>query len=369
MRETLAGIGLSEAVTFALVSPAMVERFGPIDDALVPGEGQAGGRPLTVTNPLSSQHSVLRQSLIGSLLEVVSTNTRFGRPDVAIFEVGKGYGATEEGDSTHEWWRLGLALTGAADVPTWDRPARPYDLDDAKGIIELIAERLGFARPSYSPIEDDPNLHPGRAARVIADGQIAGRVGEVHPSVIDELELRVDRILVAELAVAGLSGGQPDTPRVSSPSRHPIVDRDLAVIVADATPAGEVEAVDPAPRRSAPAHGDPVRHLPRAATGRRGEEPRVSIGVRGGRPDAGRERGRQRRGRHHGGSRERRRGPTQDLAPSPKVPDGARGGLLATREKPLLPLRGSRAGSPARTVTKEVRWISGISPASRSPTG
>ena len=76
VRETLAGIGLSEAVTYALVSPAMVERFGPIEDALVPGEGEAGGRPVTVTNPLSSQHSVLRQSLIGSLLEVVSTNAR-----------------------------------------------------------------------------------------------------------------------------------------------------------------------------------------------------------------------------------------------------------------------------------------------------
>ncbi len=241
VRETLAGCGLSEAVTFALVSPAMVERFGPIEDAVVPGEGQPGGRPLTVTNPLSSQHSVLRQSLIGSLLEVVSTNTRLGRPDVAIFEIGKGYGATEEGDATHEWWRLGLALTGAAEMPAWDRPARPYDLDDAKGIIESIAERLGFARPTYSPILDDPNLHPGRAARVNADDQLAGRVGEVHPVVIDELELRVDRILVAELAVAGLSGGQPDTPRVASPSRHPIVDRDLAVIVTAGTPAGHVE--------------------------------------------------------------------------------------------------------------------------------
>ncbi len=41
---------------------------------------------------------------------------RQGRPDVAIFEVGKGYGATEDGDSTHEWWRLGIALTGAAEV-------------------------------------------------------------------------------------------------------------------------------------------------------------------------------------------------------------------------------------------------------------
>ena len=53
---------------------------------------------MVVTNPLSSQHSVLRQSLIGSLLEVVSTNLRHGREDVAIFEVGKGYGATDDGD-------------------------------------------------------------------------------------------------------------------------------------------------------------------------------------------------------------------------------------------------------------------------------
>ena len=143
IRDTLAGIGLSEAVTFALVSPQMAERFGPLDDGMVPGEGQAGGRVVTVTNPLSSQHSVMRQSLIGSLLEVVSTNTRLGRPDVAIFEVGKGYGATEEGDSTHEWWRLGLALTGAAEIPSWDRPGRQFDLDDAKGIVELIAARLG----------------------------------------------------------------------------------------------------------------------------------------------------------------------------------------------------------------------------------
>ncbi len=117
----------------------MVERFGPIEDIVVPGEGEAGGRPVTVTNPLSSQHSVMRQSLIGSLLEVIGTNVRQGRQDVAIFEIGKGYGATEDGDSTHEWWRLGVALTGAAEIPAWNRPARPYDLDDAKGVIELIA--------------------------------------------------------------------------------------------------------------------------------------------------------------------------------------------------------------------------------------
>jgi phenylalanyl-tRNA synthetase beta chain len=242
VRETLAGIGLSEAVTYALVSPAMVERFGPIEDALVPGEGEAGGRPVTVTNPLSSQHSVLRQSLVGSLLEVMSTNARNGRPDVAIFEIGKGYGASEDGDTTHEWWRLGLALAGAAEIPTWDRPARPFDLDDAKGVIEHIADRLGFARPTFAALTDDPNLHPGRAARVSSADRIAGRVGEVHPAVIEDLDLRTGRVLVAELAIAGLSGGQASTPRVSAPSRHPLVERDLAVIVVEDTPAADVDA-------------------------------------------------------------------------------------------------------------------------------
>jgi phenylalanyl-tRNA synthetase beta chain len=242
VRDTLAGIGLSEAVTYALVSPAMVERFGPIDDPVVPGEGQAGGRAVTVTNPLSSQHSVLRQSLTGSLLEVISTNLRQGRPDVAIFEIGKGYGATEDGESTHEWWRLGLALTGAAVPPSWNQSERPFDLDDAKGVIDLLAKRLGYAPPTYEPLADDPRLHPGRTARVHSGDDISGRVGELHPAVVEALDLRAARIVVAELAIAGLSAGGPSVPRTTTPSRHPAVDRDLAVIVRQAVPAADVEA-------------------------------------------------------------------------------------------------------------------------------
>ncbi len=251
VRETLVGAGLTEAATYALVSPAMVERFPSIEDVAVPGEGIAGGRPVTVTNPLSTQHSVLRQSLIGSLVEVISTNARQGRPDVAIFEVGKGYGATEDGDSTHEWWRLGIALTGAAEITAWNRPARSYDLDDAKGVIDLIARRLGLPAPAYAAVTDDPRLHPGRTARVQAGADLAGRVGELHPALVEALDLRTARILVAELAIAGLSGGQPTVPRATTPPRHPAVDRDLAVIVAETIPAADVEA---AIRR----HGGPL---------------------------------------------------------------------------------------------------------------
>jgi phenylalanyl-tRNA synthetase beta chain len=243
VRETLVGAGLFEVVSYALVAPSMVERFPPPDDGELDGEpGQrAGGRPITVTNPLSSQHSMLRQSLLGSLLEVVSTNRRQGRDDIPIFEVGKGYGATGD-PPTHEWWRLGFALTGAAQPAAFDRPARPFELGDAKGIIELICRRLGFDAPSYEPITDDPNLHPGRAARVRAGGSLVGRVGELHPSTIEALDLRAERVQVAEVAIAGLAGGHPSDHRVNAPSRHLSVERDLAILVPVETPAAVVEA-------------------------------------------------------------------------------------------------------------------------------
>jgi phenylalanyl-tRNA synthetase beta chain len=251
VRETLVGTGLTEAVTMALVAPRMVERFPARDDGELADEPEqrAAGRPITVTNPLSSQHSVLRQSLIGSLLEVVATNLRHGRDDVAIFEVGKGYGAMDA-SVTHEWWRLGFALTGAAEPPAWDRVTRPYDLDDAKGLIELLCRRLGYATPAYEPLTDDPNLHPGRSARVRGGGDVVGRVGELHPATVEALDLRAGRILVAEIALAGLAAGRPGTPRVFSPSRHPSVERDVAVIVAEDRVAAEVQ--DSIRRRGGP---------------------------------------------------------------------------------------------------------------------
>ena len=245
IRETMAGAGVTEAVTFALVAPAMVERFPWRDDGAPDGEPEqaAGGAPVVVSNPLSALHSVMRQSVLGSLLEVVATNLRHGRDDVAIFEIGKGYGTGDPATGgTHEWWRLGFALTGSAEARSWDRVARPYDLDDGKGLVELLADRLGVAAPQYAPLDDDPNLHPGRSARIQGAGSITGRLGELHPLIVDALELRSERIVVGELAIAGLAAGRLTDARALTPSRHPDVERDLAVVVSDARPAADVAA-------------------------------------------------------------------------------------------------------------------------------
>ena len=246
VRESLVGAGLFEVVSHALVSAQDVETFawtGPDEPAQ--GELAAGGRPVTVLNPLSPDHAVLRQGLLGSLADVVSGNVRHGRTDLSLFEVGKGYG--REDGTAREWWRLAIGLTGYFEPAAWNRPARSADLDDIKGLIELLATRLGLARPERTPLTDEPVLHPGRSAQVRArrpDGTLglSGRMGELHPALVERLDLRVDRLIVAELSIAGLSGGQLPVVRIRPIVRHPAVERDLAVVVPEAVPAAAVEA-------------------------------------------------------------------------------------------------------------------------------
>ena len=119
---------------------------------------------------------------------------------------------------------------GAPGRPGPSRPGRTTSTTRRASSSCSVAGS-GSRRPAFTPIVDDPNLHPGRAARVVAGGAIVGRLGELHPAVVDALDLRAERIVVGEFAVAGLAGGQPSPYRVAAPSRQPTVERDLAVIV------------------------------------------------------------------------------------------------------------------------------------------
>ncbi|HET7181130.1 MAG TPA: phenylalanine--tRNA ligase subunit beta, partial [Candidatus Limnocylindrales bacterium] len=246
IRDLLVGAGFTEAVSYALVSPKLDETFAWAGAGHVArGEAPREGSQITVTNPLSADHAVLRQSVVGSLVEVVDGNARHGQADVAFFEVGKGYGRV--GESPREWWRLGLALAGAFEPGSWNQPRRDADLDDAKGAIELLARQLGADPPRYTAVTDEPILHPGRSARVEAhfangDIAIAGAVGELHPRLVEDWGLRVRRVIVGELSVAGLAGGSLPVVLAVPPPRVPPVERDLTVDVPDRVPAGDVTA-------------------------------------------------------------------------------------------------------------------------------
>lgn len=244
VRETLAAAGLTEVVTHALVAPQEEGRLRwPADDELGLAE-PARGATIAVTNPLSSQHSVLRRHLVASLMNVLTLNERQGRDDVAIFEIGKGYG--REGEAPREWTRLGLLLTGSAEPPAWNRPARAYDVDDAKGMVELLCARLGLPAPTYTADGRGYPFHPGRAlvARSASGaGGLTGRVAELHPDALELWELRSPRVIVAELAIDALVDGAPKAVHVQPVGRFPAVERDIAVIVSEGRVAAEVDAV------------------------------------------------------------------------------------------------------------------------------
>jgi phenylalanyl-tRNA synthetase beta chain len=221
LRAALAGAGLTEVVTPALVAPAQAATLGwPVLAADgVDGEMAIDGPAVTVTNPLSERHAVLRSGLVGSLLDVLALNERHGRADVAIFEVGKGYAKAPDG-APAEWWRLGILLAGSTGAPAWNRPPRPYDLDDAKGIVELLARVVAVPEP----------------------GSLAGIVGELHPSILAAWDLRAEHVLVAELAIRRLSAGQLSPVRVTPIGRLQPAERDLALVVEEALPAADLAA-------------------------------------------------------------------------------------------------------------------------------
>jgi len=253
VRETLAGAGLTEVVTSALVSPRHLETFALARDVPSVGdEDQPAADAIAVTNPLSRDHSLLRRNLLGSLLDVVAVNLRHGTADVAVFEIGKGY--ARQGDRPREWWRLGLALTGTAEEPAWNRPRRPYDLDDAKGVLELVVRRVGLPRPVYEAETGEAVFHPGRTARASSGDALFAIVGEIHPDIAARWDLRAGgRVIMAEIALRGLAVGRLSPERSRPVARFPEVERDLAVVVDEATRAADVEALV---RRSA---GDLLR--------------------------------------------------------------------------------------------------------------
>lgn len=246
VRHTLAGLGLREIVTHALVSPEHIAAWTwTSPPAPADGEAPIDGGVVTVTNPLSADHAVLRQDLVGGLVATVVLNRRRGRDDLALFEIGKGYGRVA--DAPHEWWRLGITLAGSFDPTSWNRAQRIVDLDDAKGVLEALCDALGLTTPVYAPFSTERSLHPGRSATVTAhdpEGRVgmSGVVGEIHPAAAAAWDERAAGAILLEVSIRGLSGGVPAVPRAISPSRFPSVERDLAIVVAVGKTSGHVEA-------------------------------------------------------------------------------------------------------------------------------
>jgi phenylalanyl-tRNA synthetase beta chain len=219
LRDRLAACDYYETVNFAFVEPAWETDFA------------GNTNPVRLLNPIASQSSVMRTTLLGSLVDVVKRNHFRKIPRIRVFEVGRVYlrdpAARDEplavGGLTQPV-RIAGAAFGPALEEQWGAPARQVDFFDVKADLEaLCAPRQ--VRVEAAP---HPALHPGRSARVLVDEKPAGWLGELHPRWQQKYELPQPAV-VFELDVSPLV--EAPLPKPEHPSRFPPVVRDIALLV------------------------------------------------------------------------------------------------------------------------------------------
>jgi phenylalanyl-tRNA synthetase beta chain len=245
--DVMRDLGCDALVTLSLTDPGMPGRLRV--DAEDPR-----GAPIRVTNPLSVEHSELRTTLLGSLLDAARYNLAHGAGRVAAFESGRAYLARGEprGDGVlagrfagerpapaYEPHRIAFLAVGALGPASWRAPEVPADFYGVKGVLEALGRQLG-APVAVEP-GGEPFLHPGRAGRVVVGEGDAGWIGELHPLVCREWDVEAAagfEVDLGQLVDASRYGREAYEDVISYPAVH----QDVAVVVDEDVSAERVRA-------------------------------------------------------------------------------------------------------------------------------
>lgn len=219
VRHQLADLGYQEVVNMSFVEAQWEQDFNANDD------------PIKLQNPIASQLSVMRSSLIGSLVANVRYNVNRKAPRVRAFEVGAVYkrdAAVQDGPLTVAGYdqpqRVGAIAYGPQADEQWGLPTRDADFFDVKADLEALFAPvpLRFAKLEH------PALHPGRAASVAVEGKVIGFIGELHPRWLQKYDLPKAPV-VFEVDAVALQ--QRAVPVYTEISKFPGTSRDLALVV------------------------------------------------------------------------------------------------------------------------------------------
>ena len=181
---------------------------------------------VSVLNPLNEDFAVMRTSLVPGLVKNVQNNSRHGRKSGRLFEIGYAFGRD---DHYGQDARLGLSVWGEP-LDLWSKKEKAPLALQLKASVDSLLQSLRARSWSWIQGADAPDfLHPGRSASLFFEGKIIGFVGEMHPKWKKQLKIK-EQVCLAEFQLDALLRGQPKPFRVSSISKMPKVDRDLAFV-------------------------------------------------------------------------------------------------------------------------------------------
>jgi phenylalanyl-tRNA synthetase beta chain len=253
VEDTMRDLGFDEVVGWSFTDPGEAGRLRiPEDDPRAEG--------IVIANPLSEDQSVMRTTVLGSLLDAARANLSRDADRVALFESGRVYlpdhpptGRKVDPELTidplagdfaggraapfHEPHRICCLAVGPLVPASWRGGGEPADFFALKGVLEALAGQLGVPL-SFAP-EPEPFLHPGRAAQVEIEGESVGWIGELQPLVCREWDIESAVAFEVELAslLAASDAGEEIYEDVTS---FPAVYQDLAVVLPAQTAAAAV---------------------------------------------------------------------------------------------------------------------------------
>lgn len=209
--------GLTETKTYTLVSPDMAELFC-----------YDKKEKLVLPNPMSVDKSVVRTTIIPSLINVYNYNKARKVEDIFLYEISKTYDKNYQEES-----KIAGLLKGNIVKSSWNGNIK-CDFYVVKGIVEDILNSLGFTnRYTFIPAKL-PNLHPGVSASILLDGEMLGIIGRVHPNTLK------DEVYIFELSLNKLMRKVKPI-KFKEPAKYPSIQKDVAFLIDRSINASEIE--------------------------------------------------------------------------------------------------------------------------------
>ena len=191
-------------------------------------------KAIKITNPLGEEFSLMRTSMMPTVMQSIATNYNKKNKDVALFEMGKTYideeGNIAKGEVATETEQIAFALYG-----------KNADFYVVKGIIENILQISNIAKYQLAR-ETEINLHPGRSAKILIGKDRIASFGEVHPEVLENYGID-EKVYYAVIDIEKFAKYGKNNKKYTPIPKYPAVERDIALVVDEDIEVGQIESI------------------------------------------------------------------------------------------------------------------------------
>lgn len=216
LKEILKEIGLHEVINYTFIPREALDIL-KIKDKVI-----------EISNPLSEDMVIVRPTLMYSLLANIRDNFNRNQFDLRFFEVSKVFTPAEE--LANEDLRICVAIAGKPERTLWNPKPKAYDFYTMQGYVEKLLEYMGINRYKLERSSNE-NFHPGRSADIKIGNDVIGTFGEVHPDVLEAMDIKRERAYVADIDLARAEKYIKSAVKYERIVKYPEVTRDLAIVM------------------------------------------------------------------------------------------------------------------------------------------